>query len=92
MKILLSFNGYFRKMFEQNPVEIEMVDGAAVDDIFIEIDRLYGATLPKAIWSHEKKRFRGPISVSVDQKVVKDFSYILKDGQQVSITRFLIGG
>jgi len=92
MKVILSINGYLNQFFEQSHYELALDEGATLADLLIAVDRRFGASLPKSIWSHEKKMFRGPISISVDSNKTSDPALPLKDGQRVSLSRFLIGG
>lgn len=92
MKVILSVHGYLQTFFDQSCYELELNEGATLADLFLAIDRRFGASLPKSVWSHEKQKFRGPVSISVEQNMVSDPAFPLAEGQQVSITRFLIGG
>ena len=92
MKVNLSIKGYLNRFFEQDHYELELAEGALLADLFNAIDRGFGASLPKSIWSHEKKKFRGPVAVSVEQEIVRDQAFPLAEGQRITISRFIIGG
>jgi len=92
MKITLSVNGYLSRFFGQSQYELVLEEGSTLTELLFEIDSKFGAALPKSVWAHDKKRFRGPVSVSVGEEIVRDMAYPLQDGQQIAIARFLIGG
>ena len=92
MKVVLTINGYLNQFFKQSCNELELTGGATLADLFAAVDMLFGASLPESVWSREKKKFRGPVTVSVGQIKISDPEYPLKEGQQISISRFLIGG
>ena len=92
MKVTLLIKGYLNKFFEQSQFELDLEEGATLADLLIAIDSRFGESLPKSIWAHEKKKFRGPVVVSIGEQSVSDPSFPLTDGQQVSISRFIIGG
>ena len=92
MKVTLSINGYLNQFFKQSEFELELDEGATLADLFAAVDKRFGESLPRSVWSREKKAFRGPVSVSVESKKIKDMALALKEGQQVSVSRFLVGG
>ena len=92
MKVILSINGYLNHFFEQKEYELELEEGATIAGLLAAVDSRFGESLPKSIWSREKKAFRGPISISVGSKKTSDLTFPLRDGQNVSVSRFLIGG
>lgn len=92
MIINLSIKGYLSKFFEQSHYELELREGATLADLYDAIGDKFGASLPGSVWSHEKKKFRGPVSVSIGEKIIGDPVFPLADQQQISVTRYIIGG
>lgn len=92
MRIFFEAYGYFKDYFTGCRNIWDLPEGATVADLFAAIDASFGEYLPASFWSREKRGFRGPVLVAVDQDIIRDFSQTLCDGQKVSVTRFLIGG
>ncbi len=92
MVIYFRASGYMRSHFKEEKYEIELNDNATIRDLFEEIHKLLGKNLSRAIWDHDKKCFRGPVMVKVDGSIERKDSYRLSDGQNVEISRLLVGG
>lgn len=92
MKVILNINGYLNTFFEEGCYEFKLEDDATLADLMAAIDCRFGESIPKSVWSRENKKFRGPVSISINQKIVKDHSFPLEDEQRISISRFLVGG
>jgi molybdopterin converting factor small subunit len=92
MKIRLKSIGDLREYFGREPQEIDVANGSTFEDLLIEIDERWGATLPAYMWNAEEKRFRGPVFFLIDKEVVLDMNTKLQDGLEVRIMRALAGG
>ena len=90
--MILSVNGYLGQFFEHSEYELELEDGAALADLFVAVDKRFGESLPRSVWSREKKAFRGPVSISAGPEKISDLTQALEDGQKVTVSRFLVGG
>jgi hypothetical protein len=66
--------------------------GNRLKDVFEALDNEIGDILPNSIWNRVKKRFRGPVLIIADGKILRDENTIVKDGQLLKIKRFLVGG
>jgi hypothetical protein len=66
--------------------------GNRLKDVFEALDNEIGEILPNSIWNRAKKRFRGPVLIIADGKILRDEDTIIKDGQLLKIKRFLVGG
>ena len=93
IKVVLSANGYLKKYFangENYCVELE--DGATMKDFYNKIDILYGDDWSSSIWSRERKSFRRPMIVRVSGNDKFEINHKLRDGDEVAISRVIIGG
>lgn len=85
--------GYMRTHLKEDHYLIELEsDFSTLADFYDEIGRTIGEKLSNSVWDHRKRRFRGPIILKVDDEVVRQENYNLKDGQNIEISRMLIGG
>jgi hypothetical protein len=66
--------------------------GNRLKDVFEALDNEIGEILPNSIWNRVKKRFRGPVLIIADGKILRDENTIVNDGQLFKIKRFLVGG
>ena len=93
--MIVTFNaaGYMKKYFpeEEYPIDIMKKD-ATLADFFNELGNTKGAELPKAAWNKEKSRFRAPIMISIDGKVIKEETHPLYEGQHIAISFIISGG
>ena len=92
MIIHFKTQGYIAQWFQEEDCFVTLPQPSTLAHFFAAIDEKFGDRLPQSIWNAEKKRFRGPVIVSIDNTTVKDENFILLETQMVCISRFLIGG
>ena len=93
IKVVLSANGYLKKYFtngENYCVQLE--DGATMKDFYDKVDVLYGEAWSSSIWSRDRKSFRKPMLVQVSGNDKIDINHKLRDGDEIAISRVIIGG
>lgn len=72
--------------------ELTLKDQATVADLYNTIGESLGDKLPESIWNREKSRFRGPVLLVSDGKLIRDEAIRLYDGQKIELRRYLVGG
>jgi len=92
MKILLTSIGDLRDYFGREPQEIELNNGATIQDLLLVIDDHWGAILPPYLWDASEKRFRGPVFFLINKEVFQDMQTPLSDGLEIQVMRALVGG
>jgi hypothetical protein len=81
-----------KKYFKEGPVTIKMISGATLEDFFVYFHNHLSRSLPDFFWNTKKKRFRGPIIVMLDNKVVTDPKTPLEHGNSIKLFKALVGG
>ena len=81
-----------KKYFPEEKYTIDIMEGATLADFFNELGKTKGAGLSSAVWNREKSRFRRPVMINIDGKVIKEETYPLSEGQHISINFIIIGG
>ena len=92
MKIFLKSIANLRNYFGYEPVELELPENSTLQTVVDIIAERWGSQLPTYMWDSSKLQFRGPILLLVDKKVQTNFSEPLKNGQEVTILKALMGG
>lgn len=92
MKIVLKSIGDLRDVFGKEPQEMELPDGANAGHLLAGIEERFGKRIPAYMWDYESHKFRGPIVLLIDKKVVQNDRTPLRDGLEVTIMKALMGG
>jgi len=93
IEVTLRANGYLKKYFSNGEIyRVELEDGATIRDFYGRIDALYGDVWPSAVWSRDRKDFRKPMVITVSGETEIDTDYKLRDGDEIIISRVIIGG
>ena len=93
IKVILSANGYLKKYFTNGEDYcVELNDDATMIDFYNKIDDLYGETWDSTIWSRDRKCFRKPMIVYLSGNDKFDMNQKLRDGDEIAISRVIIGG
>jgi sulfur carrier protein ThiS len=92
MKIYFYLEGLLKAYYKQESGIVELEEGSTLEDFCININELMGEEAKRSIWNSHKKRFRGPIAVSVDGEVVKDLNYKLQNEQKIKLVYYIVGG
>ena len=93
IEVTLRANGYLKKHFPNGEsYRVKLENDATMKDFYDRLDALYGDVLPSSIWSRDKKSFRRPMVISVSGEAEFDLDYKLRDGDDITISRVIIGG
>ncbi len=92
MKIILSFTGSLKDFLAKDTFELKLKEEATIEDLYDALGELIPQYTDSTLWNPKKNRFRGPIIISSDSKIIKDVNTKLTNGQHLQIKRFLIGG
>jgi sulfur carrier protein ThiS len=92
LKVTLVSVADLREYFGREPVGIELPEDATINSLLQVIAQRWGSQLPAYMWDSNRCGFRGPILLLVNQKVVRDHSTALCDGQEVTVMHALAGG
>ena len=91
MKVTLEFKGAMENYYPDKRVDVCLPEAACLADLFQCIGRLNPA-LPESIWHYGENRFRGPVLITSDGRVLRDKNEKLYTGQWVRLRRILMGG
>lgn len=80
------------RFFPEKEIRLVLKKEAVLSDLYQNMGRLYGPEISVAVWNHKKNRFRGPVIISSDGRLLKGEDENLYDGQIIELKRFLIGG
>jgi hypothetical protein len=92
MKIIFRSIAGLRDYFGREPVELEPPEDATLQTVIETIGVRWGSELPAYMWDHSKTQFRGPILLLIDRKVPSDSNVPLRNGQEVTVMKALVGG
>ncbi len=92
MKVYLKSIGDLRDYFGREPQEFILPEEASAAHLLAGIEERYGKLIPAYMWDFEAHRFRGPIVLLVDKKVIQNFDTPLRDGLEVTLMKALMGG
>jgi len=92
MEVTLKISGTMERFFPEKKIRFIFKGEAVLSDIYQTMGLLYGSKISKAVWNHKKNRFRGPVIISSDGRLLKNDDEKLYDGQIIELKRFLIGG
>ena len=90
IKILVS--GILKRYFDQTSFQIVLNDNATLRDLYEYIHAHWVECLPPSIWNRDKKKFRGPVIVMSEQRVLKNDDEKLYNEQIINMFRFISGG
>ena len=92
MHVYLKAIGMFTQYLGKEPIQVELEDQATLRDLFGHIDRCLTDRFPEYLWNPEKRRFRGPVVISIDKKVTTDLAVQLEEGQEIQVIKAFVGG
>jgi molybdopterin converting factor small subunit len=89
--VLLQPCGPLQAAFGAPELDLELPDGATLGDLLDRIGAEHGERL-ESLWRVHERRFRGPVVIETDAKVVKDRATPLRDRQTVRLHKAIVGG
>ncbi len=92
MTVHLQANGVLREHFGAQSVEMSLADGSTLADLFAAVGKRWGGTLPAHLWDGATNRFRGPVVLMIDKTAVRHLETPLRDGQEISLFKVVVGG
>lgn len=92
MIVYLKPIGDLQDYFGRDELQVEMSDKCRVKDLLDAIQDRWGATLPDYMWDSKLHRFRGPIYLITDSRILDKVNTILHDQQEIKIMKALAGG
>ncbi len=92
MKITLTFLGLLRQQVQTACVDVDLSDGADLQELLDYIDRQFGPELGPRTWDKDRRMFRSGIRVAGDDRYLESPDTLLRDGQQISIMPAISGG
>jgi len=92
MRVEIQLSGSIQLYFSDAKMHFNLKNNATLADLYEEMGHSIGSKMSKAIWNHEKKRFRGPVVVVSNNEILKGEDTLLHDNQLIELKRFLIGG
>ena len=92
MTIRLQALGELRESFGAGMVEVPLAEGSTLKGLLAAVGARWARALPPHLWDAEAGRFRGPVVFIVGKTPVRDLDTPLRDGEQVSLFKALVGG
>jgi hypothetical protein len=92
LEVQLQTSGIMRDYFPYAQFTLALKDEATLADLYKKIGESIGDKLPEAIWNREKSRFRGPVLLTSNGKLIREEATQLHDGQKIELRRYLVGG
>ena len=92
MKIRVTAFGQIKRYIENYCGEINLPDHARLADLLHYMDYHWSKEFPEHIWNKNKKQFRGPVVIMVENQAITDHDTVLCDGQEVKLYKVLVGG
>ena len=92
MQVYLLPQGTLKTYFDKKMIEITLHENATVKDLLAHIGQDMGSRIPDFLWNKAESRFRGPVVITIDKKVVSDLSVRLLNGQEIHLYKALVGG
>jgi sulfur carrier protein ThiS len=92
MKITLKTIGDLRDYLGREAQQVELPENSIVKDLLCWIEDRHGAKLPAYLWDTQEHKFRGPVVVIINKKVILDLDTPLADGLEVTVMKALVGG
>lgn len=92
MQVTIKGVGLMRDYLGEDPRVVELPNEATLGDLLGWIELNCKEQLTGSIWNWGEHRFRGPVVIVADHRVVKDRTTPLQDQQEVSFYKALVGG
>ena len=92
MKITLKTVGDLRDYLGREPQQVDLPENSIVMDLLRWIEERHSSKMPAYLWDAQEHKFRGPVVVIINKKIVFDFNTPLVDGLEVSVMKALVGG
>jgi molybdopterin converting factor small subunit len=90
--VRVQVKGELREHFGGDRVDLDLADGATLGDLVAAVGERWGRSLPSYLWDREAAGFRGPVVIMIDRTAVRDPKTPLRDGQDISLFKVLVGG
>ena len=92
LEIIIKINGTMERFFPEKKISMVLEQGAVLSDLYEVMGLFKGPKLSRAVWNHDKNRFRGPVIVISENRLLKNEDETLYDGQIIEFKRALVGG
>ncbi len=92
MKITVTFVGLLRQQVRTACVEVDLSDGADLQELLDYIDRQFGPGMGPRIWDRDRRMFRTGVRIAGDDRYLESPDTLLRDGEQISIMPAMAGG
>ena len=78
MKVRVKAIGTMKYYLGEETIDIHLTDGATLKNLFEYFDVHLSSLIPAFLWNKQKRQFRGPVVVTIDQKVVSNLTTPLR--------------
>ena len=92
MRVYLKASGIMAQYLGTEPLPVELPEQAGLGDLMAYIGRHLAPQMPPYLWNSQSGAFRGPVVISIDQKIIKDPAAGLAEGQTIQIIKAFVGG
>lgn len=92
MRVFMIAMGNLEKELGSSRFSFDLQPGARLEDFYNEIGKQIADRIPESLWNASERRFRGPVVLISNNKVLRDVNDILQEGQEITVFKVLVGG
>ena len=92
MRVFLQAKGMLQRHLGAEPREIRLPDNATLRDLLDHFHRHLSPSLPAYLWNAAERRFRGPVVITLGERVATNPTTPLADGQTIRLYKGFVGG
>jgi sulfur carrier protein ThiS len=92
MRVFVKALGQMKRFLGEESREIELPEEATVRDFLGFLHENWREHFPDYLWDAKQRRFRGPVIIMVDRRVVRDPDTRLSERCEIELHKVLVGG
>ncbi|UCF98439.1 MAG: MoaD/ThiS family protein [Spirochaetaceae bacterium] len=92
MQVNVKAMGQMKHFLGEGSREVELPEEATVEDFLRFVHENWRGCFPAYLWNAKQRRFRGPVIIMVDRKVVRAPGTRLSDHCEIELHKVVVGG
>jgi sulfur carrier protein ThiS len=92
MRVYVKALGQMKQFLGECSREIEFPEEATVEDFLRFMHENWRGRFPAYLWNVQQRRFRGPVIIMVDSKVIRGPDTRLSDQCEIELHKVVVGG
>ena len=92
MRVYVKALGQMKQFLGEGSREIELPEEATVEDFLRFMHENWRERFPAYLWNVQQRRFRGPVIIMVDSKVIRGPDTRLSDQCEIELHKVVVGG